>query len=85
MPALITHYGFEIVYIPRSEPNREDILDSKVHGANMGPTRVLSAQMDPMLAPCTLLSGLTCRFLHVSPLSLGGGFVPKVTRLSETP
>ena len=39
--------------------------DSKVHGANMGPTRVLSAQMGPMLAPWTLLSGKTfCMCSH---------------------
>ena len=31
--------------------------DSKIHGANMGPTWVLSAQDGPMLAPWTLLSG----------------------------
>ena len=40
--------------------------DSKVHGANMGPTWVLSAQMGPMLSPWTLLLGppkvlLLCR------------------------
>ena len=29
----------------------------KVHGANMGPTWVLSAQIGPILAPWTLLSG----------------------------
>ena len=31
--------------------------DSKVQGANTGHTWVLSAQMGPMLAPWTLLSG----------------------------
>ena len=31
--------------------------DSKVHGANMGPTWALSAPAGPMLAPWTLLSG----------------------------
>ena len=31
--------------------------DSKVHGDNMGPTRVLLAPGGPMLAPWTLLSG----------------------------
>ena len=31
--------------------------DSKVHGANMGPTWVLLAQVGPMWAPWTLLSG----------------------------
>ena len=31
--------------------------DSKVHGANMGPTWVLSVPDGPMLAPWTLLSG----------------------------
>ena len=34
-------------------------LDSKVHGAIMGPTWVLSAQMGPMFSPWTLLSGYT--------------------------
>ena len=34
--------------------------DSKVHEAHMGPTWDLSAQMGPMLAPLTLLSGLPC-------------------------
>ena len=32
---------------------RRNIPDSKVYGANMGPTQVGS-----MLAPCTLLSGM---------------------------
>ena len=35
-----------------------NLPNSKVHGANMGPTWVLSAQIGPMLAPWTLLSGL---------------------------
>ena len=35
------------------------ISDSEVHGANMGPTWVLSASVGPMLAPWTLLSGIT--------------------------
>ena len=35
----------------------QDNPDSKVHGANMGSTWVLSAQMGPMLAPWTLLLG----------------------------
>ena len=35
---------------------------SKVHGANMGPTWALSAQMGPMLVPWTLLSGfISCK------------------------
>ena len=34
------------------------IPDSKVHGANMGPTWVLLAPNGPMLAPWTLLSGM---------------------------
>ena len=38
---------------------------NKVHGANMGPTWVLSAPDDPMLAPWTLLSGYP-RFVRVS-------------------
>ena len=37
--------------------------DSKVHGANMGPTWVLSAPDGPMLSPWTLLSGNECRHL----------------------
>ena len=36
------------------------ILDSKVYGANMGPTWLLSTQMGPMLAPRILLSGMCC-------------------------
>ena len=31
--------------------------DGKVHGANMGPTWVLSASYGPILAPWNLLSG----------------------------
>ena len=31
--------------------------DSKVHGADMGPSGADSTQMGPMLAPWTLLSG----------------------------
>ena len=38
---------------------RQVTPDSKVHGANMGPTWVLSAPDGPMLAPWTLLSGIT--------------------------
>ena len=53
------------------EPPRLDIIirygcgqweylpESQVHGANMGPTWVLSAQVGPMLAPWTLPSGLS--------------------------
>ena len=36
---------------------RGDYPDSKVHGDNMEPTCALLAQMGPMLAPWTLLSG----------------------------
>ena len=40
----------------------QQIPDNKVHGANMGPTRVLPApggpHVGPMLAPWTLLSGM---------------------------
>ena len=32
-------------------------LDSKVHGANMGPTRDYRTQVGPMLAPWILLTG----------------------------
>ena len=39
--------------LPKLEPSP----DTKVHGANMGPTWVLSAPDGPMLAPWTLLSG----------------------------
>ena len=35
-----------------------DVPDSKVHMANMGPTWFLSAEMGPVLAPRTLLSGV---------------------------
>ena len=40
------------------------VPDSKIHGANMGPTWVLWPQMGPMLAPWTLLSGVSL-FLSV--------------------
>ena len=36
---------------------------TEVRGANMGPTWVLSAQMGPMLAPWTLLSGVAFNLL----------------------
>ena len=36
--------------------------DSKVHGANMGPSGSCRPPMDPMLAPWTLLSGTVCEF-----------------------
>ena len=39
--------------------NASSIPDSKIHGDNMGPTWVLSAPDGPMLAPWTLLSGIT--------------------------
>ena len=39
--------------------------DSKIHGANMGPTWVLSAPDGPPLAPWALLSG------YITPLLLG--------------
>ena len=35
------------------------VPDSKVHVANKGPTGSCRPQMGPMLAPCTLLSGVT--------------------------
>ena len=43
------------------------IPDSKVHGANMGPSRADRTQMGPMLSPWTLLSRIilnipTCRY-----------------------
>ena len=34
-----------------------DDPDSKIHGANMGPIWADRTQVDPMLAPWTLLSG----------------------------
>ena len=45
--------------IRNSAGNSDSIIpDSKVHGANKGPTWVLSAPDGPMLAPWTLLSGI---------------------------
>ena len=41
------------------------IPDSKVHGVNMGPPGPCRPQMDPMLAPWTLLSGIL--YLHTIP------------------
>ena len=46
--------------------------DSKVHGANMVPTWVLSAPDGPMLAPWTLLSGLCSLIFHCSGLQQWG-------------
>ena len=47
--------------ISHSIHTRRDICkvtpDSKVHGANIGPTWVLSAPVGPVLAPWNLLSG----------------------------
>ena len=43
------------------------IPDSKAHLANMGPTYIYRScrpQVGPMLAPCTLLSGLLCSLLQ---------------------
>ena len=41
-------------------PMHKDVVipDNKVHGVNSGPTWVLSAQVGPILAPWTLLSGM---------------------------
>ena len=36
----------------------QDLPDSKVHGANMGPSGADSTQVGPMLAPWALLFGL---------------------------
>ena len=44
--------------------------DSKVHGANMGPTWVLSAPDGPMSAPWTLLSRLIPLKVPISPHNL---------------
>ena len=61
-PPIPRHFYFEFqmgIHIP----------DSKVHGANMGPTWVLSAPDGPMLAPWTLLSGMIttwCYSLHLT-------------------
>ena len=41
-----------------NEPLPEPIPDSKVHGANMGPTWVLSAPDGPHVGPHELLSGM---------------------------
>ena len=47
--------------------------DSKVHGANMGPTWVLSAPDGPILSPCSLLSGnSTAGLPPLSPLAVTG-------------
>ena len=49
-------WGF--LHMPVWCPLGNNFPDSKVHGANMGPTWVLSAPDGSMLAPWTLLSGL---------------------------
>ena len=42
----------------RPRHNWYDVPDSKVHGANMGPSGADRTQVGPMLAPWTLLSGV---------------------------
>ena len=42
-----------------------NLPDSKVHGANMGPTWVLSAPDGPHVAPWTLLSGLVYVYAYI--------------------
>ena len=51
--ASIGHSEVKVNHLPETSGTP----DSKVHGANMGPTWVLSAPDGPMLAPLTLLSG----------------------------
>ena len=43
-----------------SNPNIDKYPDNKVHGANMGPIWGRQEPDGPMLAPWTLLSGITC-------------------------
>ena len=41
-----------------------DNPDSKIHGANVGPTWAAKTQVDPMLATWTLLSRKVCQVWH---------------------
>ena len=54
--AIKTVWNMCLFILPRSSLKHIN-PDSNIHGANMGPTWVLSAPDGPMLAPWTLLSG----------------------------
>ena len=59
---LVEHYNYKL---------RFNNPDNKVHGANMGPTWVLSAPDGPMLAPWILLSGRsTTRIINYNKATL---------------
>ena len=64
------NYVLMVVYIQHGQKSSPFLTfhpDSKVHGANMGPSGVDRTQVGPMLALCTLLSGqaFTCRVFIV--------------------
>ena len=54
------HWRNSMRYFIRASEYIIKVPDSKVHGANMGPSGAGRTQMGPMLARCTLLSGVTC-------------------------
>ena len=58
---LAQHSSYDGVYWTRLW--RQGIPDSKVHGPTWGPSGADRTQVDPMLAPWTLLSGLV-RWIH---------------------
>ena len=60
-------YGFtrDSQHNHNTTPQITNNPDDKVHGANMGPTWVLSAPDGPMLAPWTLLSGTLSIFYMI--------------------
>ena len=55
--AIYFRYRSSYIWLARATGWSEDFPDSKVHGANMGPTWGRQNPGGPMLAPWTLLSG----------------------------
>ena len=50
---------WDVIYASGLSPVREQAIpDSKVHGANMGPSGADRTKVGPVLAPWTLLSGI---------------------------
>ena len=67
----IVAYGVNVIqlYLRLGTNWIPSIPDNKVHGANMGPTWVLSAPDGRMLAPWTLLSGIFLQRCAVNPFN----------------
>ena len=62
------------IHMLNNEMSLISIPDSKVHGANMGPTWADRTQVGPMLAPWTLLSGMSSGRKSWHLLSFQGPF-----------